>query len=60
METAVCKKDIYRFRHEETLPAHLPNVYEVLYGSIEPRSIETIASDDKLVFHFLEKYLVWE
>ena len=34
METAVCKKDIFRFRHEETLPTHLPNVFEVLYGCL--------------------------
>ena len=49
METAVCKKDIFRFRHEETLPTHLPNVFEVLYGSVMPGSLECVAGEDKLV-----------
>lgn len=49
IETAVCKKDIFRFRHEETLPTHLPNVFEVLYGSVMPTSIECIAAEDKLL-----------
>lgn len=49
METAVCKKDIFRFRHEETLPPHLPNVFEVLYGSIIPGSVECIAGEDKMI-----------
>ncbi|MCH5281817.1 MAG: DUF3794 domain-containing protein [Lachnospiraceae bacterium] len=49
METAVCKKDIFRFRHEETLPSHLPNVFEVLYGSVLPGSVECTAAEDKLV-----------
>lgn len=49
METAVCKKDIFRFRHEETLPTHLPNVFEVLYGSVMPASIECTAAEDKLL-----------
>lgn len=49
METAVCKKDIFRFRHEETLPSHLPNVFEVLYGSVMPGTVECIAGEDKLL-----------
>lgn len=49
METAVCKKDIFRFRHEETLPTHLPNVFEVLYGSVMPGALECIAGEDKLL-----------
>ncbi len=49
METAVCKKDIFRFRHEETLPTHLPNVFEVLYGSVAPGALECIAGEDKLL-----------
>lgn len=49
METAVCKKDIFRFRHEETLPSHLPNVFEVLYGSVLPGNVECIAGEDKLL-----------
>ncbi len=49
METAVCKKDIFRFRHEETLPTHLPNVFEVLYGSVLPGTLECIAGGDKLL-----------
>jgi hypothetical protein len=49
METMVCKKDIFRFRHEETLPTHFPNIMEVLYGSIIPCGIECIAGEDKLL-----------
>lgn len=49
METAVCKKDIFRFRHEETLPSHLPNVFEVLYGSVLPGTVECIAGEEKLL-----------
>ncbi len=49
METTVCKKDIFRFKQEEGLPAHLPNVDEVLYGSIQPGTVECIAGDEKLL-----------
>ena len=49
METTVCKKDIFRFRHEETLPNHLPNIFEVLYGSVLPAGIECFSGDDKLL-----------
>jgi hypothetical protein len=49
METAVCKKDIFRFRQEETLPSQMPNVFEVLYGAVTPGNIECIAGEDKLL-----------
>ncbi len=49
METTVCKKDIFRFRHEETLPTHLPNIFEVLYGSVLPAGIECLSGNDKLI-----------
>ena len=49
METTVCKKDIFRFRHEENLPTHLPNIFEVLYGAVLPAGMECRAGDDKLI-----------
>lgn len=51
LETTVCKKDIFRFRHEETLPAQMPNILEVLYGSIMPINLECIPEEGKLLIH---------
>lgn len=49
LETTVCKKDIFRFRHEETLPAQFPNVLEVLYGAALPTNLECIPEEGKLL-----------
>lgn len=49
LETTVCQKDIFRFRHEETLPAQLPNILEVLYEAVEPIGVECIPDEGKLM-----------
>lgn len=51
LETTVCRKDIFRFRHEETLPSQMPNILEVLYGAVIPMDMECTAEDGKLMLH---------
>lgn len=51
LETMVCKKDIFRFRHEETLPTQMPNILEVLYETVLPANLECVPDEDKLLIH---------
>lgn len=48
LETTVCKKDVFRFRHEETLPGQYPNILEILYGSVMPVNMECVPEEGKL------------
>lgn len=49
LETTVCKKDIFRFRHEETIPTQFPNVLEILYASVVPVNLECIPEEGKMM-----------
>lgn len=47
-ETAVRKKDIFRLKQEIEIPQNLPNIFNMIWSSIRPGSVEFKLMDDKI------------
>lgn len=47
-ETAVRTKDIFRFKEEIEIPQNLPNIFQLVWNSIRPGSVEFKLMDDKI------------
>jgi len=45
---AICKRDIYRIRQELELPAHMPNIFRLIWQSVKIASIDFKPLDDKI------------
>lgn len=45
---AICKRDIYRIRQELELPAHMPNVFRLVWQSVKISSIDFKPLDDRI------------
>lgn len=58
---AICKRDIYRLRQELELPAHMPNIYRLIWQSVKISSIGFKPLDDKIgVSGELSVFLLYE
>lgn len=47
-QLAVCKKDIFRFRENVTIPNNMPNVEDIVFSSIRVQDIEYKPQDGQL------------
>ncbi|MFP3156412.1 DUF3794 domain-containing protein [Lachnospiraceae bacterium ZAX-1] len=49
MQLLVSKKDMYRFKEEIVLPSNKPNIREVLWKSVQLRSVENRLMENKIM-----------
>ncbi len=58
---AICKRDIYRVRQELELPAHMPNIFRLIWQSVKIASLEFKPLDDKISLNGeLSVFLLYE
>ncbi len=58
---AICKRDIYRIRQELELPAHMPNIFRLIWQSVKIASIDFKPLDDKIAVNGeLTVFLLYE
>ncbi len=58
---AICKRDIFRLRQELDLPAHMPNIFRLIWQSVRISSIHFKPLDDKIgVSGELAVFLLYE
>lgn len=58
---AICKRDIFRLRQELELPAHMPNIFRLIWQSVKISSVDFKPLDDKIgVSGELSVFLLYE
>ncbi len=58
---AICKRDIFRLRQELQLPAHMPNIFRLIWQSVKISSVNFKPLDDKIgVSGELSVFLLYE
>ncbi len=58
---AICKRDIYRIRQELELPAHMPNIFRLIWQSVKIASIDFKPLDDRIsISGDLSVFLLYE
>lgn len=47
-QIAICKNDIFRMKEEVSLPSNYPNIFQILWSSVEMREVEFKVQNEKL------------